>query len=93
MVFFLNGVEKQKKTVALGMVSTDEMATVWEQEEKAKSTHHDKQSPVTRPGDLFRVGENGDDTDVVEVVDRREREFYQMKNAVEQIMEYKVQQR
>lgn len=75
------------------MVSTDEEATVKEQEENAKSTHHNKQSPITRPGDLFRVGEHGDDTDVVEVVDRKEREFYQMKNAVEQIMEYKVQQR
>ena len=75
------------------MVSTGEGATVKEQQEKAKSTHHNKQSPITRPGDLFRVGEHGDDTDVVEVVDRKEREFYQMKNAVEQIMEYKVQQR
>ena len=75
------------------MVSTGEEATVKEQQGKAKSTHHSKQSPITRPGDLFRVGEHGDDTGVVEVVDRKEREFYQMKNAVEQIMEYKVQQR
>ena len=73
------------------MVSTGEEATVKEQQGKAKSTT--TTSPITRPGDLFRVGEHGDDTGVVEVVDRKEREFYQMKNAVEQIMEYKVQQR